>query len=45
MEPLVKALHYENVDEYDYVTDGLQIQFLLCEFFKIYNIQIPCNVV
>ena len=35
MELLVKALHYENVDGYDAIIDGLQIRFLLCEFFKI----------
>lgn len=45
MEFLVKALHYENAHEYDAITNGLQIQFLLCEFFKIENCQTPCNVV
>ena len=35
MELLVKALNYDNVDWYDVITDGLQIRFLLCEFFKI----------
>ena len=35
MELLVKALHYDNADWYDAITDGLQIWFLLCEFFKI----------
>ena len=45
MELLVKALHYDNADGYDAITDGLQIWFLLCEFFKIDNSQTPCNVV
>jgi len=44
-ELLVKALHYDNVDEYDAIKDGLQIQILLFEFFKIDNSQTPCNVV
>ena len=43
MELLVKALQYDNVDGYDVITDGLLIQFLLCEFFKIENYQTPCN--
>ena len=45
MELLVKALHYDNADGYDAITDGLLILFLVCEFFKIENCQIPCNVV
>jgi len=45
MELLVKAFHYANVDENDAITNELQIQFLLCELFKIENFQTPCNVV
>jgi len=45
MELLVKALHYDNVDGYDAITDALLIWFLLCECFKIDNSQTPCNVV
>jgi len=35
MELLVKALRYDNDDEYDVIIDGLLIQFLLCESLKI----------
>ena len=41
MELLVKALHYDNVDGNDAITDGLLITFLLCEFFNIDNSQTP----
>ena len=38
MEMLVKALYYDYVDWYDAIKNGLQIWFLLCEFFKNWNI-------